>query len=102
MADFNYIPAHPIERAYFEQLWTSANPEGASPGAVLTGQLAVPFFQRSGVDTGILRQIWSLCTPGATMTKEQFFSALRYICMVQNGDIPISKGEFSRLLTIFV
>lgn len=94
MAEFNYVPGHPIERAYYEQLWATANPEGASAaGSVLAGQLAVPFFQRSGVDTGILRQIWSLSTPSAAMNKEQFFSALRYICMVQNGDIPISKGE---------
>ena len=30
---------------------------------------------------------------GGIMGKAQFFSAIRLICMVQNGDIPISRGH---------
>jgi hypothetical protein len=77
------------ERNFFEGLWKYANPSGD----MLPGAAAVPFFQKSEVDTGILRQIWGLSTSGGTMTKEQFFTALRYITMVQNGDIPLSKGH---------
>lgn len=83
-----YFPQNPIEKGYYEYLWSVANPSGEALG----GKMAVTFFQRSGVDMGFLKQIWSLSTPVATMTIAQFFTALRYITMIQNGEIPINQG----------
>lgn len=84
-----YFPKHPVELGIYEGLWKVANPSG---GIDIGGGQAVEFFKKSGVDMGILKQIWGLSTPVATMNVKQFFSALRYITMIQNGEIPISKG----------
>mmetsp|Transcript_2695 Transcript_2695/g.4048 ORF Transcript_2695/g.4048 Transcript_2695/m.4048 type:complete len:1026 (-) Transcript_2695:127-3204(-) len=86
----NYIPSFPPERNFYEGLWKYANPTG---GDTLPGNAAVPFFQKSEVDKGILRQIWSLSAPSNIMKKENFFTAIRFITMVQNGDIPISTEK---------
>jgi len=83
-----YLPKQYAEVVTYDQLWAAANPSG---GESLAGAQAVPFFQKSGVDNGILRQIWGLSTSTSTMTKTQFYTAIRYITMVQNGEIPISK-----------
>lgn len=58
----------------------------------LGGAAAVQFLGRSSVNTGMLRQIWAMCTAGPTITKDHFFSVLRLICMFQNGDFPITRG----------
>ena len=49
-----YVPRQYQEVVVYEQLWHAANPSG---GESLTGVLAVPFFQKSSVDNGILRQV---------------------------------------------
>ncbi len=85
-----YIPQNPVEKGYYEYLWTTANPSGDA----LSGKAAVQFFQRSGVDLGILKQIWTLSTPSASMNVNQFFVALRFITMYQNGEIPLTHGTF--------
>jgi hypothetical protein len=85
-----YLPRSPQELAYFDALWNAANPGGVGD---LTGATAVDFFRKSGVDIGILKSIWSLSTPLATMNQKQFYTALRYIVMAQNGDFPISRGS---------
>jgi hypothetical protein len=87
----DYIPQLQAEKGYYDLLWTIANP---SKGAELGGAAAVTFFQRSGVDIGILKQIWSLSTPLATMTLPQFYTAVRLITMFQNGEIPLNKGFY--------
>ena len=84
-----YTPRNPIEQSIYDGLWRFANPSGSPE---LGGAPGVEFFRKSGVDTGILKQIWSLSTSTMTMTIKQFYTALRLITMVQNGDIPISKG----------
>jgi hypothetical protein len=95
--DCNYIPQDAIERSYFDYLWDVAN--NRQPGSQqvggeeLSGIAAVTFFQRSGVDKGFLKQIWSLSTPSATMNLLQFYVALRFIALIQNGALPISKGS---------
>jgi hypothetical protein len=53
MSEGNYVPTFPPERAFYEGLWKYVNPSGAE---TLSGQDAVPFFQKSEVDNGILRQ----------------------------------------------
>jgi hypothetical protein len=91
-----YTPVDPVEARYFEQLWgtaTKSAPGGASPLFQLAGLDAVTFFQRSGVDKGFLKMIWSLSTPSATMNQSQFYIALRFITLIQNGEIPISAGK---------
>ncbi len=93
-----YFPSSEHEKNYFDYLWDVANNRTPSaPGTTtLTGELsglaAVTFFQRSGVDKGFLKQIWSLSTPVATMNAHQFYVALRFIAMIQNGEMPISRG----------
>ena len=87
MAD--YAPQNPLELQYYNSLFRIANTEGVEE---LGGQAAVKFFNQSGVDTGFLKQIWTLSTPAATMNLHQFYTALRFITMIQNGEFPISKG----------
>lgn len=87
-----YSPKN-AEIAVYEGLWKVAS--APSGGADLSGTQAVEFFRKSGVDLGILKQIWTISTPVATMSMQQFYTALRLITMVQNGDIPLSRGTFS-------
>ena len=86
-----YFPQNQLEKGYYEYLWSTANPSGDA----LSGKAAVTFFQRSGVDIGILKQIWTLSTPSASMNVNQFFVALRFITMYQNGEIPLTQGAFA-------
>lgn len=86
MPEYMYVPTI-AETAGYHELWTIANPGGSELG----GAAAVAFFKKSGVDAGILRQIWALCSPTASMNSAQFYNALRYITMVQNGDFPLNK-----------
>ena len=89
-----YAPQNPVEHAYFDSLWQTAlvgADAGNSQDSELSGKAAVQFFQRSNIDTSYLKMVWSLSTPTATMSKPQFYTALRYISMIQNGDAPISK-----------
>ena len=73
----------------YESLWKAANPQGLND---LGGQVVVPFFLKSKVDKGTLKQIWSLsCGQSLNINKEQFFTALRYIVIVQGGDQTVSK-----------
>ncbi|RYH15899.1 hypothetical protein EON65_30975 [archaeon] len=97
----SYVPHNAAEKAYFDRLWDVANnrPVAGDPTVELVGQLAVQFFQRSGVDKGFLKQIWTMSTPGATMNVSQFHTALRYVAMIQNGEIPISPGKAKALLS---
>ena len=88
MALGDYVPKPPAEKYHYDELWKSVSPEGAD----ISGRKAVEFLRMSAVDTGILKQIWGLSTPTSTMNQNQFNSSLRYITMVQNGEIPISKG----------
>ena len=92
MAEFMYTPASAAERAHYDGLWSAANPGG---GGDLSGLQAVTFFKQSGVDLGILKQIWSFSTPIATMNMPQFYNALRYITMFQQGELPISKERLA-------
>jgi len=86
-AGFDYIPRG-SEKDHYDGLWAAAQP---SASGELSGLQAVTFFKQSGVDLGILKQIWGFSTPVATMSISQFYNALRYITMFQNGDLPITK-----------
>lgn len=54
IVDGNYVPNFPPERSFYEAMWKYVNPNG---NETLPGQDAVPFFQKSEVDIGILRQV---------------------------------------------
>jgi hypothetical protein len=94
MALGDYFPKPPTEKHHYDYLWLHVSPDGTD----ISGRKAVEFLRLSGVDSGILKQIWGLSTPVSTMNQMQFNSALRYITMVQNGEIPISKGKKSFLI----
>jgi hypothetical protein len=66
---------------------------------LLGGGNAVKFFEKSGLEIQSLKQIWSRCTPNPAMSKQEFFVALRYIAMAQNG-FPISRGEYKDLMYV--
>lgn len=91
-----YSPKYPDEQKYFDFLWQISlgdveTTEGTLSGSeVLSGNLAVKFFNRSNVGTSYLKLVWSMSTPTATMSKPQFYTALRYIYMIQNGDTPVT------------
>ena len=79
------------ERETYDLLWSVASPTGAD----LSGLQAVNFFKQSGVDINTLKTVWAYSTPLATMNKAQFYCALRYIQMVQNNDLPLSKEKLT-------
>lgn len=85
-----YTPQNQIEKEYFDYLWYYHANINYQNEPLLGGQNAVKFFQLSGVDKGFLKQIWGLSTPLATMDIYQFYIALRFITMIQNGEFPIS------------
>ncbi len=88
----DYVPQNPTELQYYNSLFQVANTEGT---AELGGMAAVKFFNQSGVDVGFLKKIWGMSTEGATMNLNQFYTALRFITMIQSGEFPISKGRTS-------
>jgi hypothetical protein len=88
MPPIEYTPKVGPELNVYEGLWKVAS-AGSNE---LSGSQAVEFFRKSGVDLAILKQVWSISTPSATMNMNQFFTALRLITMFQNGDIPINRG----------
>ena len=87
-----YSPRSPEEKHIYDFLWHHVSPQGEA----IAGAAAVTFFRESRVDGGFLKQIWSLSTPVATMNRDQFNSALRYLTMVQNGEFPISKERLTK------
>ena len=82
-----------------EALWRAANPTNLPE---LGGQAVVPFFLKSKVDKGILKQIWTFsCGQSLSMQQDQFYTALRFIVMVQNGELPVTKGNNLKYLFTF-
>jgi hypothetical protein len=89
-----YIPSEESEKRYYGYLWeTAVKSSTTSSDQELSGIAAVGFFQRSGIDKGFLKQIWSLSTPSATMNMNQFYTAVRCVTLVQNGEIPVNRGK---------
>lgn len=87
------------EMAIYEALWRAANPTNLPE---LGGQAVVPFFLKSKVDKGILKQIWTFsCGQSLSMQQDQFYTALRFIVMVQNGELPVTKGNNLKYLFTF-
>ncbi len=91
-----YNPKPGPESSFYDSLWKVASPTGLD----LSGADAVQFFKKSGENSGILKQIWGLSTPTATMSQKQFYSALRLVTMSQNGDFPLSRGRVMTVLLL--
>lgn len=83
-----------LDRPIYDYLWTIAFQTNNIPVSLeLGGQPAVTFLKRSGVDTGILKQIWTLSTPNPMMNINEFYTAIRYIVMFQNGEMPLTRDR---------
>jgi len=98
--DHIYTPQNQIEKDYYDYLWYQYANKNYNNEPLLGGQNAVQFFQLSGIDKGFLKQIWSLSTPLATMDIYQFYIALRFITMIQNGEFPISNDRLIKTMKI--
>ncbi|KAH8147198.1 uncharacterized protein LAJ45_08676 [Morchella importuna] len=77
----------PEEKRVFGQLFQAADRDGLS---VVTGELAVKFFEKSGLNPRILGEIWGIADTQnrGLLTKVGFSVALRLIGQAQNGQHP--------------
>jgi hypothetical protein len=90
----DYFPSNPSEKLAYDALWALAKPQDGT----ISGRSAVEFLQLSGVDNSVLRTIWTLSCAGApAMNINQFYTALRYISMVQKRG-PTSEVSREQLL----
>ena len=78
-------PSSLAERDYYDVLFNLAN--SGNNSEEVTGQQAVQFLGHTNVPTSHLREIWSLsCHPTrASLTRADFYIAMRYVGMAQNG-----------------
>ncbi|KAM3141010.1 hypothetical protein pb186bvf_006811 [Paramecium bursaria] len=77
------------EELFYNICWQQLDPEGHG---FAQGVQAIPFLKRSGLQSTVLKEIWVLSTPPNTnvIQKEEFFKALRYISLAQNG-LPLDS-----------
>ena len=87
----SYVPCS-LELQAYEELWKIA----AGNEESLRGDHAVSFFMKSGLDLGSLKVIWTWSSPDPIMNRSQFFTALRYVAMLQNGE-NLSRGSMTIL-----
>ena len=83
-----------MEEGYFEALWRVADASGAGS---LGGGDAVKFFLNSGLQTPILKEIWSIADGQQKhiLERAEFSVALRLIAMAQQGG-TVSAAELAR------
>ena len=88
----------PDEKKYFGSLFRAADSEGVG---VITGAIAVRFFEKSGLPANTLGQIWELSDRENTgfLTQQSFSTALRLIGQAQNGQEP--EASLAKQRTIF-
>ncbi|KAI5819108.1 hypothetical protein BZA77DRAFT_291111 [Pyronema omphalodes] len=77
----------PEEKSVFGQLFRAADTENIG---VVTGELAVKFFEKSGLSPRILGEIWGIADTEnrGYLTKQDFCVALRLIGQAQNNQHP--------------
>lgn len=77
----------PEEKRYYGQLFKTADSQRMG---VITGDVAVKFFEKSGLSAGTLGQIWELSDKDNSgfLTQQSFSIALRLIGQAQNGRSP--------------
>jgi hypothetical protein len=88
---FDYYPQNVAELTVFDGLWKIASVDQSGR---LGGREAVDLLRKSGLEVPVLREIWAVTTPDSSIGQAQFFSALRFIAMYQNGVTQISRGIF--------
>ena len=79
------------EQDTYDELWRIANPSRLES---IAGEAAVDFFSSSQIDSETLGTIWSLSTSEDDMNIDEFYTALRYVTLVQRGILPINEGCF--------
>lgn len=64
----------------------------------LPGPIVAQFLMQTGVDKGFLGKIWTLCTQPSSpnMSQAEFFCALRYISLLQAGEMPLSQEKLAQ------
>lgn len=86
-----YVPSAKAELVDYENLWHEANPAQQHE---LDSVDAIKFLRQYGVHLAYLRKIWKLIGASSSVNREQFFSLLRYIVLIQAKEIEyISKGQ---------
>ncbi|KAF3931763.1 hypothetical protein ABW19_dt0201307 [Dactylella cylindrospora] len=77
----------PEEKKVFGQLFQAADTQNLG---VITGELAVKFFEKSGLKPQVLGEIWGIADTEnrGLLTKVGFSVALRLIGQAQNGQAP--------------
>lgn len=92
----DWSPVHPEERAYYDQLFVIAD---IMKAGAIAGQAAVAFFSRSGLDTGILKQVWDVadCKQKYQLEKEDFYVAMRLIAMAQAGHQQLNRESLRHM-----
>lgn len=75
------------ERGYYSNLISKHESEGSNR---IDGKKAVTFFKTSGVDVNTLKSIWRTCARSnvESLSREEFYVALRLIAYAQNGIPP--------------
>lgn len=75
------------EKRYYGQLFKTADSQRIG---VITGDIAVKFFEKSGLPAATLGQIWELSDKDNSgfLTQQSFSIALRLIGQAQNGRTP--------------
>lgn len=75
------------EKRYYGQLYKVADKEKVG---VITGDVAVKFFERSGLPAPVLGQIWEISDRDNSgfLTQQSFSVALRLIGQAQSGRTP--------------
>lgn len=91
----------PEEKRYYGQLYKIADSERLG---VITGEVAVKFFEKSGLPAATLGQIWEISDKenSGFLTQQSFSVALRLIGQAQNGKMPepsLAKSGMSLELT---
>lgn len=98
------VKLKPEERGIYSSLFDLACPKG---GSKIEGKEGVAFFRRSNLPSETLKQIWTIAaqTDSMSLTRDEFYIALRLVALAQSGkevsekaitidlDAPLPKFE---------
>ena len=84
-AEAMWRPAPGIEAALYESLFLQADTDC---DGVISGNEGVAFLMRTGRSRDELQKVWEIASRGdASLSKDQFFEAVRLVHLAQNGKI---------------
>jgi epidermal growth factor receptor substrate 15 len=89
-APTNQLPFTAQELPYYQQLWSMADVEGKG---FIDGASGAQFLECSGIPRQLLSVIWSIADSSnqGSLTRDQFFVALRLVAHVQAGRQPAEE-----------